>query len=147
MTDKIDLPGGWAKLRDPEDVPERLRRPLLRVQESLGATDVGQRMLEKQQADGGLTEAEVAAMMLPLIGSATWEDFQRTQYDQLLCALVEEWSFETPITVDAMQDLPGRAYKALRAECDPLLPAVLGNVVDAEQEIDDPNSPTTPGSV
>lgn len=144
MTDKIEFPGGWAKLRDPEDVTERARRPLVLVQEGIVASDVGQIVMEKKAAGEEISDEEMGRMMAPLIGSSTWEDFHRRQYDLNICALIEEWSFEAPVSVEALLDIPGRAYKALRAECDPLLPKVLGN--EDEDEVTDPNSNFTDDS-
>lgn len=139
MSDKVEFPGGWAKLRDPEDVPERLRRPLVLVQERIVASDIGDMVLARKEAGEEISNEEAEKLMRPYIGSASWDDFQRTQYDLLIVALVEEWSFEAPINPESLCDIPGRAYKKLRAACEPLMGKVLGNDED-ETALDDANS-------
>lgn len=136
MSDKVEFPGGWAKLRDPEDVPERLRRPLAKVQRHLLGSGVGDVLIQRE-AMGEVKESDLTALIKPVLASDDWELLDDSG-DYLIVALVEEWSFEFPISIETVQGLPGRAYKALRAECDPLLGAVLGNPGD--DDLTDPDS-------
>lgn len=134
MTDKIEFPGGWAKIRDPQDVTEKQRRPLGKLQRRLAGSSIADALLA---LDGKPTEEQVKALVQPVLGSDDW-DLLDESGDLLIVALVEEWSFEKPITVDEVQNLPGKAYKALREACDPLLMPLLG-ITDGS-EIEDPDS-------
>lgn len=145
MTDKIEFPGGWAKIRDPHDVTERDRRPLGKVQRLLAGSNIGAVLIERQQAGEEVTETEMQTLLRPYLADEAMDLFEDSD-DLLIKALVEEWSFDKPITVENIQGLPGRAYDALRDACRPLLTAVLGGV-ETEADILDPDSPTTPGSV
>lgn len=92
MAGKIDLPDGqWAMLVDPEDVTERKREPLTELMFEAGS----------MQGEDGAPPAESVRLMM------------RADY-AVIAALVAEWSFDLPITVDGVMDLPGRAYKALK---------------------------------
>lgn len=102
MGTKLSLPDeGWVLLRDPAKVPERLRRPVTNMAAGLRPAVVA---ATGEEGDPSLT-AE-------LLG-----EFQALN-DLVIVALVEEWSFGgTPVTVDAVGDLPGDAYDVLRREC------------------------------
>lgn len=90
--DKIDVPGGWAKLRDPDTVTERQRKPFVLA--------IGRASKADENEDGGLSAlVEVQ--------------------DSLVLAMVEEWSFEFPVTAAGIEDLPHRAISALRSACMP----------------------------
>jgi hypothetical protein len=147
MSDKVDLGNGaWAKLRDPQDVTERKRRPLAKIQRVIAGTPIGSVLLERELERPGeeITEDEMGKILRPFLGDEAMDKFEDSD-DLLIYALVEEWSIDSPITVETIQDLPGRAYDALRDACRPLLNQVLGN--SEESEVLDPESPTTPGSV
>lgn len=142
MTDKIEFPGGWAKLRDPQDVTERQRRPLARVQRLLAGSGVGNALIDwHEEHHREPDEDEMRNLLKPFLADDEMDLFESSN-DQLILALVEEWSFDKPITVESIQDLPGRAYAALREACQPLLQSVLGQ---SDDDIEDPNS-TFPAS-
>ena len=147
MTDKVDLGNGaWAKLRDPRDVPERKRRPLDKVQRILAGSKVGEALLawHEEHGDDRPDEKQMRDLLRPLLAEDEMDLFDQSN-DLLIVALVEEWSFEDkPITVEEIQDLPGRAYRALKEVCEPLLGVVLGN--EDETDLLDPDSPSMPGS-
>lgn len=89
--ERLELPGGgWAQLRDPEAVTERQRKPFV--------TALGRASKYEQMDDGGL-----GAMI----------DVQ----DALVVALVDSWSYEAPVSADALLDLPHKAVTALRVAC------------------------------
>jgi hypothetical protein len=144
MTDKIEFPGGWAKLRDPHDVTERQRRPLSKVQRALLGSNIGDVLIARQQAGQEVSEEEMTRLLRPYLADEAMDLFEDSD-DLLILALVEEWSYEKPVTAEAIQDLPAKVYDTLRDACRPLLPAVLG--AEDEQAVLDPESPTTPGSV
>lgn len=118
MTGKIDLPDGqWALLIDPEDVTERKREPLTDLMFEAGA--------RQQEADGEPAALDSVRLMM------------RAEY-AVIAALVVEWSFDLPISIDGVMDLPGRAYKALKDATDGKMTELLPNFgVDPT-----PDSPT-----
>lgn len=120
---KIDLPsGGWASLREPEAMPERLRRPVIRL-----AT--GLRHLYTD--DGEFDEK--------LLDDASLDLLDRYN-DAGVVAFVAEWSYTTPVSADALLDLPAPDYDALRSAVAPLLPGLRPNF----EPTADKDSPTTP---
>ena len=111
---KIDLPGdAWAHLRDPDAVTEKQRKPML--------TAIGRVAKMENADDGGM--AVVFAVQ-----------------DTLVMALVESWSFETPVTLEGFEDLPFKVVDALRAACEPLRDALMPTFGPSR----DADSPTLP---
>lgn len=113
--DKLEVPGGWAKLRDPDAVTERQRKPFVKA--------VGRASKISDADDGGIS------LLVEV-------------QDALVLALVEEWSFDAPVTADGLEDLPHKAITALRVACqafrDELLPDFGPNP--------DPGSPPVPSN-
>lgn len=88
-----DLPsGGWIEVRDPRRVPEKMRRPVKAAIMTLARA-------------GGLKADELSVEM---IGMADVID------DLAIVALVSEWSFERPITVETVGELEGDDYDEVR---------------------------------
>lgn len=140
---RVELPRGQhAMLRDPEDVPERLRRPYLDASERLlgflaeaGVTDA-----DIAAARGGDQDRMAAIGVKAVTGGARM--IQRGVQDSLIAALVESWSYDKPVSAEAVQDLPGRAYDALCEACEPLAAALNPDFTPNP----DPESPTQPSS-
>lgn len=102
MSGKLDLPdGAWALLRDPAKVPERLRRPVLTLTTRLNPQIKAMR--DNPGDEGVVLDADVLER---------FEDLN----DLVIVALVAEWSFELPISIESVGDLPGDAYDLLRRE-------------------------------
>jgi hypothetical protein len=138
---RVQLPKGqWASLRDPEDVTERRRRPILDAQDRMQACLVSGDVTEEEikAAGNGDKDSAISVGMKML---AT--DFQRYQHEVdrlLLLALLEEWSYGGEINEDTIQDLPGRAYDQLLEVAKPLMRILNPNFEpDADAE-----SPTPP---
>lgn len=87
---KHDVPGGWVTLRDPEMVPERLRRPLF-------ANSV------RGQQFANMEEVSSEAL-----------EFLSDYNDLLVIAMVDSWSFGDTVTKEMLLDLPGSTYDAIR---------------------------------
>jgi hypothetical protein len=141
---RVELPKGQhAMLRDPEDVPERLRRPHMDARERVMASLLGTGTTEAdtEAARGG--EPGAAAKLGAAMISSGAQGLKRQADDLLLVAFVESWSYETAISADAMQDLPGRAYDVLLKACEPLTAAMNPDFEPSP----DPESPTSPSSV
>lgn len=137
MTDKISLPsGGWATLRDPEDVTEEQRRPWARLQERLvasGVVDVIEQRREQEKEQGrDLTEKELRALMRPVVGTDDWGLLEQAT-DALIVALINEWSYtDQAVTVENLRRIPGRDYRKLKAACEPLAGKVIGETTDED---------------
>lgn len=130
---KIDLPGDmWATLRRPEEVPERLRRPIGAITgRALNAPGLTAAVQAKDEAG--------AATALGAVGIQLMYDLN----DALIVALVKDWSYETPVSVETLGDLPGEVYDALQDATAPFLDRLLPNFGVSP----DPASPTVPSSV
>lgn len=101
MSTQHNAPSGFTfTLRDPEDVPERLRRPV-------------ERKLVTIMGHGDLLKA---TGLTPEI-----MDDNNELDDLLVVALVEKWSAEAPVSVEAIQDLPTGDVKALRKAAAPFI--------------------------
>lgn len=141
---RVDLPKGQhAMLRDPEDVPERLRRPHLDARErgAVAMAGAGVTEADAQAAQNGDREA-ATKVGLAAISSGS-RGMKRDADDLLIMALVQSWSYEEPVSVEALQDLPGRAYDLLLKACEPLASAMSPDFSPSP----DPESPTSPSSV
>lgn len=152
----VPLPGGqWAKLRAPEDVSERLRRPFLRALgrvrpevERLRATipPLVDRFNALQADSPELESARQEVLEATYAFRSAATDDELDIYDQqnnaLIVALVEKWSYEWPITIESVVDrLPWPARDALRAAVAPFGDRLF---VNTEPDPLSPNS-TAPG--
>lgn len=112
--------GGWADLRDQAEVPERFRRPVRALQMKLAkdpafAGVVAEAAKKGAAAVKGMAEAE-AAQMATQMGDESAGLLDELN-DRLIVARVVGWSYETPVSLDALLDLPGPAYDRLRQVC------------------------------
>lgn len=113
---KHEITGGWVVLRNPELVPERLRRPLF------GSTVQGQKFADAE---------EVTAEAL---------DFLSDFNDNLAIAMIESWSFGDAITKDALLDLAGRTYDDIRKLVAPFVSKLVPDF--SLEGADDPKATT-----
>lgn len=91
---RLTVPGGWVDVREPEDVPERLRRRVTTM--SSRAASMAGRLAD----DTAAAEAEDVQFVL---------EFN----DAIALCLVMGWSWDFPVTSDGLLDLPGPAYDAI----------------------------------
>lgn len=91
--EKIDLPsGGWVAFRDPEQTTEAQREPVMML--AIRASGSGLwPALQGEVSMNTVTDAELTSI----------SDFSRA----LAIALIEEWSFEQPVTIDGLKSIPG----------------------------------------
>lgn len=107
-----------ALLRDPEEVPERLRRPVMAKSEALFAEHP-----ELRAILGGIADAEADEAALELIGALVP---MSELNDLVVLAFVKKWSFkddddaDLPVCLENLLDLPGDCYDALREITAPL---------------------------
>lgn len=141
------LPGGaWADLRDPAEVPERLRRPVRRIQMLLAKdpafSGVVQAAKDKGiQAMEDVTEDQAVAMAADMGEDAI--DRMDQLNDLLVISRVAGWSYEAPVSMEALQDLPGAVYDRLRELC---ADGAMESGPDFSPSTD-PESPTAPSTV
>ena len=106
---KTEVEGGWIVLRDPKEVPERLRRPILAKASKVGAA--AQSIANGEDASTMVDEDTISGMF----------EFN----DLLAIALVQEWSFDAPVSLDALLDLPSSSYDAIQKVVAPLLEPLM----------------------
>ena len=87
-----NISGGWVDFREPEDVPERLRRRVTTMS-SRAAKVAG-----KFEGDEP-TEVDEAELQFLL-------EFN----DAVSICLVMGWSFDAPVTIEGLLELPASAY-------------------------------------
>ena len=113
---RIELPEGqWAEIVNPRKVTERKRRLYLRA------------MAEYQQS------REVMAGFGP-----EQQRLLDDAFDLLIVALVQSWSFEQPVSVEAFADLPADVFDPLRKACMALAAGLLPDYGPAATEDDIP---------
>ena len=123
---RADLGNGrWAELREPDDVTERQRRPISRA-----LRPVRPEIMQRQQdaanlpnEPDGKPSPEKAKALAQLQYDMTDDeaDAYQNATDHAVLALVESWSFEHPLTMEGLLDLPGKALDALRMEVSQLV--------------------------
>lgn len=129
MPKEITLPGNeWAIIHNPDEVPERLRRQYLLSQaEILDGADV------TMNSRGKPSKMTMNSKVIKAVADSG---------DVLILAFTKKWSFESPITVEAVQDLPSGVYQALKEACEKAKDGLF--VVADVDEAKDPASPIVP---
>jgi hypothetical protein len=112
---RTEVFNGWVELRDPDLVPERLRRPVF--EKSIKASQI---------AEDFETDPTVLSFFSEL-------------NDVLAVALISAWSFGDVITVDTLQDLPARTYDDVRKAVSPLISRMIPDFGD---DVIDPKATT-----
>ena len=115
--ERVELPSGaWADLRPGNTVTERQRRPVNRLMNGIDRSKFGQ-------------------------DDPQWTDDELERLEQLndvvAAACVAAWSYEWPITVDSVQDLPSGDYDALRAA---VAPKILDMFPGSQEAAADPKA-------
>lgn len=150
MIHREQLPeGAWADLRDPTDIPERLRRPIRRIQMRLARDPAFAGVIEEAQTKGieavqaavaGADEAEAFRLAASMGDDAM--DLMDDLNDRAVLARVIGWSFGPDVTLDTLQELPGPLYDRLRELC---AEGVLSEGTSFDPS-PDPASPTVPST-
>lgn len=99
---RINVFNGWVELRNPETVPERLRRPVF------------EKSVEGTKLSFETEEIDADAMKF-------FSEFN----DLLAIALISEWSFDAEITPDGLLDLPSKAYDEIRSAVAPFVEKLI----------------------
>lgn len=143
MARKIDLPGGgWASIKDPEELTNRDRKLLRR--NAFAAVELGNKLRGlgvQPGADPQDIPDELAEKIAGVITADDWDLLSDSQA-AFIVAYVGEWSLDRPLpTMDTVDDLPGPIFDALARAT-----AGLGDgslEVSPDQQTD-PGSPTGP---
>lgn len=137
--------GGTVDLRAVADIPERLRRPIRRIQMKLAA-DPAFAGVVKDAQKSGISEAKdiVEGQAMEMVAAMGDEAFELMDdlNDRAVMARVMGWSFGSEVTLEALQDLPGSVYDELRELC---AAGLLDAGVDFSPSQDE-NSPTDPST-
>ncbi len=124
----------WAELRDPRDISERLRRPIVRAITRVSREGwLAIQAPPEQGPDGNPLPPRLPAEDLEAFGEAN---------DAGIVALVKAWSYPAPVSIDAVLDLPAADYDRLRAAVAPL----IGEMFTSFEPSQDPDSPIAPSS-
>nr|WP_202447227.1 hypothetical protein [Streptomyces sp. SID5468] len=112
--------GGWADLRDPADISERLRRPIRAIQMKLAKDPAFAEVVKAAQAKGAQAVREMdeaaAAQVAAQMGDESAGLLDELN-DRAILARVAGWSYGPEVTADALLDLPGPTYDRLKALC------------------------------
>lgn len=116
---RVELPDGqWCQLRDPKKVPERLRRPCEQVV-FLMSTEMRIWMAQNEDLEVGDDLVAFVSKMPQF--SREDVDLLSQMTDLAAVALIAEWSFDgVPVSLDALMDLPGDTYDAIKEAVQPL---------------------------
>jgi len=118
-----ELSNGWVELRDPKHVSERNRRPIIAKATAMKA------VAEKFTDDDS---------------DAFSEDEFNALYsfnDLVAVALIREWSWDQPVSVDGLLDLDAVDYDAILKLTAPLVSEMMPSF---EPDPENPDSPTEP---
>ncbi|MEY9944886.1 hypothetical protein [Kitasatospora sp. GAS1066B] len=138
--------GAWVDLREPSEVPERLRRPARRLQLTLASNPAFAEVI-KQAGKGSAPQSvddideDDALAMAQQMGPDAYDVMDQLN-DWAVVGRVMGWSFEGPVTIDTLQDLPGATYDELRALC---ADGALDSGLDLRPTLDE-TSPTVPST-
>lgn len=140
-------PNAWVDLRDQGQVPERLRRPVRRLQALLAGNPAFAGVVKEAAKTGAaavedFSEDQAVAMVAGMGGEAF--DLMDQLNDLAVLGRVMGWSFGPEVTAEVLQDQPGAVYDELRALC-------ADGALDTTSAPDfsptvDPASPTEPSS-
>jgi len=137
MTTRIELSNsGWAELRDPAAVPVRLRRPVEKM-----LFDISQSNGTEALANNAGDQEQAAAELAANIDGELFSKFNDLN-DLLILARVAAWSFELPITLDSVLDLPAGDYYLLQEATAKDITEMMPNFAQDT----DPSSPTLPSN-
>jgi hypothetical protein len=148
----VDLPNGqWAVFRDPDDITDKQRRPLTRLQavvesrgllQALRVAEARVNLLKENPDDKDLLAAakEAEAEVTRLTTEETLELFEQLN-DLAVIAFTEAWSFDKPVTLEEFGTLKWGESTALRTAVAPLALRLFPSF-DPTPEADSPTEPS-----
>lgn len=117
MAKRIPVGDGWVTLREPRMVPERLRRPIVAKASTM------------QRIASSLSEDSVSEDHIGALFSFN---------DLVAVALIMDWSWDSPVAVESLLDLPGADYDAIQK----LVAPMLTDLMPSFEPTPDADSPT-----
>ncbi|MEV8031385.1 hypothetical protein [Streptomyces sp. NPDC086182] len=111
---------GWADLRAMDEVPERLRRPVRTIQMKLAQNPAFAEVVKSAQGSGVTALQDIDEAKAVQMATAMGDDALQMMddlNDRLIISRVAGWSYGGEITLDALQDLPGKVYDKLKEIC------------------------------
>lgn len=121
--------GGWIEYRNPEEVPERLRRAVT----SLSAQGVKYANLPKDENGEIIMDERTAEDITEMM------QFMDDTNDAAAIALINAWSFPEPITKESLLNLPSQIYREIALYVQPLIPRMMPDF-----GVDGANDPKAP---
>ena len=111
---RVELPdGAWAELASPRKVSERKRRRYIMAMTDFNRSTL---TLPRNVATGEFDPAGFGSEHQGLLDIAL---------DLLVVALVYTWSYEEPVSVEALEEFPIDVIDALRRACNALAPQLM----------------------
>ena len=139
----VEIPGGTLLLRDVEQIPERLVRPVRSAATKM--MRVAARMPNMPSDTSQMTPEELQTLADSLPDDVLPEMWALN--DLLAVALVAEWRVnqplegpQPPVTLDSLLDLPKGQYDAVQKAVTPFLSQIMTDFSPSP----DPDSPTVP---
>lgn len=114
---------GWVVLRDPKMISERMRRPIIA---KATAMRVVANKVTASDGEDSFSEEEFLSLY--------------AFNDLVAVAVVSEWSWDTPVSVEGLLDLPAADYDAVLKITAPLVTELMPKFEPDPDE----NSPTEP---
>lgn len=122
---KHELNDGWVILRDAREVSERHRRPIIAKATSM--RKAAEKVQSESQDGDEISESEFLALY----------EFN----DLVAIALIKEWSWDLPISLEGLLDLPAKDYDQVLKLTAPLVTELMPKF-EPDPENTDPESPT-----
>lgn len=112
---KVNVTGGWIEIREPKEVPERLRRPIVEL--TMAGVPL-QPHMEAMQNDPSSVDPEIMTQFFQYSGKFN---------DKAIIALVKEWSFPDPVSEESILDLPSAVFDEIQTAIAPFISELLPN--------------------
>lgn len=138
---RIELPDdGWADLYDADELPERLRRPLIKLAGKLMGSPVGAAMAVVALARKGEDVPPDLTERAQELGEADTDTLD-TFKDSLILSTVREWSYGE-VTSEVLLGLPARKIYDALFDASPSIDDLMSDFSPSPDE----ESPTGPSS-
>jgi hypothetical protein len=112
---RIELPdGAWAEVRDDlQKAPRRLTKAIDEAQMKLASLPS-----ILAAAKSGVTDRAAVADLITADDMTRMQPLSDAVNDATIVALVTAWSFDSPISIESLDELPADAYAALVADAE-----------------------------
>jgi len=140
---RLDLPDNeWAELCSPRKVSDRRRRAYLTALSDSTAAAADSPQIPNPHAD---KPGQPLTIPDPRRLTGEQSSLQFHAMDLLVMCFVKAWSFEQPVTLEAIEDLDAGSKDALISRCFDLMPEMMPDY--GPDDGSDPKAPTSVSSV